>query len=172
EPGDEAAERGLAQDFREARDPARLHPLQRVPARQVQLPILRRARGPYIRSSAAALARRAHHLDQRRRRLLALQSHEGQHDDGRGADVAVADAVPAEREPSAPQRPALPAELSARQLARLFLLGHRTRAVSRGCPRRSLSMHTLWSSSRKRGPIAPHTTASGIWVPAFAETTT
>ena len=43
--------------------------------------------------------------------------------------VAVADAVPAERAPPAPQWPAVSAQLSARQLARLSLLGYRTRSV-------------------------------------------
>ena len=44
--------------------------------------------------------------------------------------VAVADAVPAERAAPAPQRPAIPAELPAPELARLSLLGHRARSVS------------------------------------------
>src|SRR5262245_8412270 len=130
EPGDEAAERGLAQELREAHHAAGVHPLQRLPARQVQLPVLRLARGPHLRPSIAALARRAHDLDQRGRRLLALQSQEGQHDHGRGQDVAFADAVPAERQSFAPQWSALPAELSARELARLSLLGQRAAAVS------------------------------------------
>src|SRR5262245_63478394 len=129
-PGDEASQRGVAQGLREARNAARLHPLQRIPARQVQLPVLRLARGSHLRSSIAALARRAHDLDQRGRRLLALQSQERQSDNGGGQDVAVADAVPADRQSFAPQRPALSAELSARELARLSLLGQRTAAVS------------------------------------------
>ena len=41
---DEAAERGLAQELRAARDAARVHAVQRVPARQVRVPVLRRAR--------------------------------------------------------------------------------------------------------------------------------
>ena len=89
------------------------------------------ARRPHLRSSAAALARRPHDLGQRRRRLLALQSAQGQPDAGGSEDVAVADAVPADRASPAPQRPAVPAQLSARELARLSLLGHRTRSVSR-----------------------------------------
>src|SRR5262249_32685797 len=87
-------------------------------------------RGFDLRPSVAALARRAHDLDQRGRRLLALQSHERQQDDGGGQDLAVADAVPADRQSSAPQRPPLSAELSARELARLSLLGQRAAAVS------------------------------------------
>src|SRR3954470_19490381 len=62
QPRNEAAERGLTQDLREARHPAGLHPLQRVPARSVLLSVLRHARRPDLRSSAAALARRAHDL--------------------------------------------------------------------------------------------------------------
>ena len=71
-------------------------------------------RRPDLRSSGAALARRPDHLGQCRRRLFALQSAQGQPDDGGSAHVSVADAVPAERAASAPQRPAVPAELSAR----------------------------------------------------------
>ena len=47
-------------------------------------------------------------------------------------DVAVAAAVPADGAAPAPQRPAVPAQLSARELARLSLLGHRTRSVIAG----------------------------------------
>src|SRR5581483_6035957 len=42
-----------------------------------------------------------------------------------------ANAVPADGAPVAPERTALPAQLPARKLARLPLLGHRTRAVTR-----------------------------------------
>ena len=52
----------------------------------------------------------------------------------RGAHVAFADAVPADGASSAPQRPAVSAQLSARQLARLSLLGYRTGSVSGGLP--------------------------------------
>jgi hypothetical protein len=90
---------------------------------------LRRARRPDLRSPAAALTRRAHDVGQCGGGLLALQSHEGQPDPHRSQDVARPDAVPAERAPSAPQWPAVPAELSARQLARLSLLGYRARSM-------------------------------------------
>ncbi len=45
-------------------------------------------------------------------------------------NVAGAEAVPAERAAPAPKWPAVSAQLSARQLARLSLLGHRARSVS------------------------------------------
>ncbi len=77
--------------YRKTLDASGLHAVQRVPARPLRLPILRRARRPDLRSSAAALARRPHDLGQRRRRLLAVQSAQGQSDAGRMQDVAVAD---------------------------------------------------------------------------------
>src|SRR5499427_9338254 len=126
---DEAAQRGVAQDLREALDPPGVHALQRVSARQVRLPVLRRRRRPDLRPPGPALARRPDHLDQRGRGLLGLQPAQGQHDDGRGAHVPLADAVPADRAPPASQRPAVSAQLPARQLARLSLLGYRARSV-------------------------------------------
>src|SRR5207302_1946567 len=78
-----------------------------------------------------------YHLDQRRRGLLVLQSQEGQHDVQRGAHVAVADAVPTQRAPPAPQRTVVSAELSARQLAGLSLLGHRARSLTMEARRRA-----------------------------------
>ncbi len=83
--------------YRKTLDASRLHAVQRLPARPLRLPILRRARRPDLRSSAAALARRTHDLGQRRRRLLAVQSAQGQSDAGRMQNVAVAAAVPADR---------------------------------------------------------------------------
>jgi 5-methylcytosine-specific restriction endonuclease McrA len=76
------------------------------------------------------LARRADDVGQRGRGLLGLQSEEGQHDAGRGRHVALADAVCAERAAPASQRAAVSAELPARQLARLLVLGHRAGAVT------------------------------------------
>ena len=49
----------------------------------------------------------------------------------RSQDVAVADAVPADGASPAPERAAVPAELSARKLARLSLLGYRAGALKR-----------------------------------------
>ncbi len=131
EPGDEAAERGVAQDLREACDPTRLHPLQRVPARSVLLPILRHARGPDLRPSAAALARRTDAMGQRRHRVRTLQFEEGRLDAEGRRHVPCPRALSSDRIRAAPQRPAIPAELSARKLARLSLLGHRARSVMR-----------------------------------------
>ena len=88
------------------------------------------ARRPDLRPPPAALARRPHDVGQRGRGLLALQSAQGQPDAGRSQDVALADAVPADGAAPAPQRPAVPAELSARKLARLSLLGYRARSPS------------------------------------------
>src|SRR5207342_895895 len=96
------------------------------------LPVLRLTRRPHLRPPAAALARRAHHLAQRRRRMLAMQSPQGQHDAGGSQDVPVADANAAERPAPAPQRPAVPAELPASELDGLSLLGFRARSVADG----------------------------------------
>src|SRR5262249_11842664 len=102
DPRDEAAQRGLAQDLRQTVYSSGLHALQRLFARSLFLPILRRARRSHLRSSIAALARRTHGLEQRRRRVLAVQSAQGQYDARGIEDVAVAAAVPAERAASAP----------------------------------------------------------------------
>src|SRR4029079_15012373 len=59
-----------------------------------------------------------------------MQPSQGKSHAERSEDVAIADAVPADGAPSASQRQAVPAKLSARKLAGLPLLGHRTRAVS------------------------------------------
>ena len=69
--------RRLAEDLRQADAPSRLHAIQRLPARPLHLPVLRRPRGSDLRPSRPALEGRAHDLGERRRRLLALQSQEG-----------------------------------------------------------------------------------------------
>ena len=61
-----------------------------------------------------AFARRSYHLEQRRRRLLAVQSAQGQPDAGRSENVSVTESISADGATPAPQRPAVPAELSAR----------------------------------------------------------
>src|SRR3984893_15261785 len=61
--------------------------------------------------------------------MLAVPSPHGQSDTAAGADVSAATPVRADRAPAASQRPAVPAELSARQLARLFILGYRAGSV-------------------------------------------
>ena len=53
------AVRRVAEDLRQAVAPPRLHAVQRVPARPLHLPVLRRARGPDLRSRGAALERAA-----------------------------------------------------------------------------------------------------------------
>ena len=74
--------------YRQAVAPPGLHALQRVPARPLRLPVLRRARRPDLRPSRAALEGRPHDLGQRRRRLLAVQSAQGRPLAERGRDVS------------------------------------------------------------------------------------
>src|SRR6202165_2606317 len=68
------------------------------------------------------------------RRLFAVQSSQGKPDAAAGADVSAPTPVRADGAPTAPQRETVPAELSARQLARLFILGYRARSVRVGTP--------------------------------------
>ena len=89
-------------------------------------------RRPHLRSHHPAQQGRPDHLGKRGRRLFALQSAQGQSDAAAGADVSAAAAVRPDGAPAAPQRPAVPAELSARQLAGLSLLGYRARSVGIG----------------------------------------
>jgi hypothetical protein len=85
---DEAAERGQPEELREAVAQSGLHPLQRVPARPLPVPVLRHARGTDLRPRHSAPLRRGDDLGERRRRLLALQSAQGRHDAGAGQNVA------------------------------------------------------------------------------------
>src|SRR3982074_2362996 len=59
-----------------------------------------------------------------------MQSAQGQSDAAAGPEVPAPAALRADGASAAPQRPALPAELPARQLARLSLLGHRAGSIS------------------------------------------
>ena len=56
---DAAALRGLPEDLRQAVAPPGLHPLQRLPARPLHLPVLRRPRGPDLRPPGPPLQGRA-----------------------------------------------------------------------------------------------------------------
>src|SRR5690606_30612876 len=76
-----------------------------------------------------ALKGRAHHLGECRYRLCAVQSQEGQPAHQRDQDVATAEALSAHGAGPAQQRPGLPAQPSARELARLPVLGYRARAL-------------------------------------------
>src|SRR6185437_1446294 len=70
-------------------------------------------------------------MGQRHHRLRALQSLERRQAAPRSEDVSGAEALPAHGVRASPQRAAVPAKLSARELARLPLLGYRARAVIR-----------------------------------------
>src|SRR5260370_20441452 len=106
--------------------------------------------------------------------MLALQSAQGQSDASGGAHVPDPDAVPAHGAPPASQRPAVPAELPARQLARLSLLGQRAGAVGsplqramleeagphpselpKAAPRYGSPANGPKSFGGRRGPVAP-----------------
>src|SRR5207244_8716922 len=100
----------------------------RLPARPLLLPVLRRplpGTGADLRPCRAALARRPHHLDQRRHRLPGLQPAEGQPPAARIAHAPEAPARAALDPPAAGEWPPVPAQLPARELARLSLLGQR-----------------------------------------------
>src|SRR5882724_6288202 len=129
---DPAPERGVAKILRQADHASRLHPVQRIPARSLRLPVLLLQRRSYLRSHRPAQQRRPNHLGKCGRRVFAVQSAQGKPDAAPGADVSKATPVCADGASAASQRPAVPAELSARQLARLFILGYRARSVRAG----------------------------------------
>ena len=87
------------------------------------------ARGLDLRPSGSSLEGRAYDLGKRRHRLLAVQSAQGRSPAARGRDEAAPDAFRADPARPPPQWPPVPAELPARELARLPLLGHRAGAV-------------------------------------------
>ena len=89
---------GRAEGLREASTHHRLHPLQPLPARRVHLPVLRRPRPPDLRPRRAALARRPHHLGERRRLLRSLQPRQGLEDAEAGRDAPAPQAGPPEPE--------------------------------------------------------------------------
>ena len=65
------------EDLYPAVAPSGLHPLQRVPARSLHLPILRHTRRPDLRPCRPPVQGRHHHLGKRRRGLLAVQPAQG-----------------------------------------------------------------------------------------------
>src|ERR1700682_743520 len=91
-----------------------LHPHQRLPARPLRLPVLFGRRRSHLRSHHPAQQGRPDHLGKRRRRLFALQPAQRQPDAAAGADGSKAAAIRTDSAPAASQRPAIPAELSAR----------------------------------------------------------
>src|SRR5712675_58268 len=90
------AERGVAEVLRQADHASRLHPVQRVPARPLRLPVLLGQRRSHLRSHHSAQQGRPDHLGKRRRRLFAVQPAQGQPDAAAGADVSAATAVRAD----------------------------------------------------------------------------
>ena len=109
-----------------------------------------------------ALARRPDAVGQRRRRVRAVQPGKGRRHAGRGRDAAEAVALSPDGVRAAPQRPAVPAQLPAPELARLSLLGYRARAVSRTQARfRPLPMGEV--SFHKEGPGNAVAGAFVVW---------
>ncbi|CAA7621244.1 hypothetical protein MTBUT4_380054 [Magnetospirillum sp. UT-4] len=136
--GHAPAQRHLAERVHPGGPAPGLHPLQRVPARPLRLPVLRRrAAGPRpdLRPRGAPRPGRAHHLGQRGRRLQPVQPEEGRPAaaPGRHASAPLADRALDLR--AAGERPLVPAQLPAPVLARLPVLGHRAGAVLVSCPR-------------------------------------
>src|SRR5690606_3166063 len=94
---DEAAERGVPEELCEALSPPRLHPLQRLPARPLPVPVLRHPRGPDLRPRHSAPLRRRDDMGKRRRRLRPLQPEERRPAAAPGEDVATPDPGAADR---------------------------------------------------------------------------
>src|SRR4029077_16092774 len=125
----------FAQKICKAIPPSRVHPFQCLSPRPLQLPILRLPRGSDLRPSRPPLKGRHHDVEECRRRLLQLQSAQGRSASRRGPHVAGADALSTNRQRSAPERPPVSAQLSARKLDGLSLLGLGSGAVTRLCAR-------------------------------------
>src|SRR6266851_2223246 len=130
--GNAIAECSLVEGIRASCTASGIYAVQRLSARPLHLPVLRRslslARSD-LRSSRPAVARRADDLDQCRHRLRHLQFAEGQPAAARERDVSPAPPGPADDLYAAGERARLSAQLSARELARLSLLGYRARPV-------------------------------------------
>ena len=126
---------GFAQKLCKTLPPSCLHPFQCLSSRPLQLPILRLPRRSDLRPSRPPLEGRHHDLEKCRRRLFELQSAQGRSAPRRGAHVAGADALSTDSQRSAPERPPVSAQLSARKLDGLSLLGFGLGAVTRGASR-------------------------------------
>src|SRR5258707_10261908 len=97
--------------------------------------------------------------------MLAMQPAQGQPDSSGGPHVPDPDAVPAHGTPPASQWPIVPAELSARQLARLSLLGQRAGAVSEGLgrmPVRPKHLASLPGRGRRESAVIAFTPARSL----------
>src|SRR6185312_3966152 len=125
----ETAERRRAQELRASAPAARVHAVQCFSARPFLLPVLRLARGPDLRSRRAALEGRRDDVGQRGRGVLVVQFAKGRDVAARIRHVPASDAVPAFARRAAPERKTVSAELLARKLVRLSLLGYGAGAV-------------------------------------------
>ena len=135
------------------RRPRSLHPVQRLPPRSLPLPVLRRPASPRrtdVRSRPTAGGRWPDVLDEHRGGLQPLQRAQGPFPPQAAAEAVRADAARLDGGPAS-----LPAELSARDLARLSVLGRRAGEVTapaagfgRRLPPQSLDSK---SSRRNRG---------------------
>jgi hypothetical protein len=145
----------LAQDLCAALAPSGFHAVQRVPARQVRLPVLRRQGRTNVRPCDSPLQGRSHVMGKCRRGVLLLQPHQGRQDARGRQDVPAAEALRADRERPAPQWQAVSAELPAQQLDGLSVLGYGTgdvrgRLLEVDIGRTSLGLLPLSESKRKR----------------------
>ncbi len=105
-----------------------LHPVQRLPPRSLPLPVLRRPAPPRrtdVRPRHPAGGRWPDVLDEHRGGLQSLQHAQGPLPSEAAAEAVRADAARSDGGPAS-----LPAELSARDLARLSVLGCRAREVT------------------------------------------
>ena len=150
---DEAAERGLAQDLREAVDATRPSPGSTCSCATASPASIAATRDDLTFDHLLPRSRGGHTTwDNVVAACSPCNLRKGSLTPAEAGDVAVADAVPADGASPAPQRPAVPAELSARELARLSLLGYRTRAVTRAAfSRASEPAMTSTRPSRRGG---------------------
>src|SRR5580658_9795412 len=150
---DAAALGRVAEELYQADALSRFHALQRLPARPLHLPILRRARGTDVRPRDPALEGWGHELAERRRGVFGLQSAKGRPVAAGRPYVARAQALPADGARPAPERPAVPTQLPPRELDGLSVLGQRAGAV--GSRARRGDLETLVHGSEVPPPPDP-----------------